>query len=226
MQISHVILIAGLSFSSYLECSAQAAPAVATAGVTASTSAPSALLQPSLDAVLQAVTAVNLEKWKRGTVRDETGGHITAIEHDLQGNLPPLLQAADANSGALTKVLPVTRNAEALYDVLVSVVEAARVAGPADQVAQLEQALSGLGTALRSLDDRVQEIASAQELETSGLRKSVATLNAARIAAAAAPPPQIKPCPTPAPARKPRRKPAPTTPPSSNAAPAPAKPAS
>jgi len=123
-------------------------------------------------------------------------------------------------------VLPVTRNAEALYDVLVSVVEAARVAGPADQVAQLEQALSGLGTALRSLDDRVQEIASAQELETSGLRKSVATLNAARIAAAAAPPPQIKPCPTPAPARKPRRKPAPTTPPSSNAAPAPAKPAS
>ena len=226
MQISHVILIAGLSFSSYLDCSAQAAPAVATAGVTAPASAPSALLQPSLDAVLQAVTAVNLEKWKRGTVRDETGGHITAIEHDLQGNLPPLLQAADANSWALTKVLPVTRNAEALYDVLVSVVEAARVAGPADQVAQLEQALSGLGTALRSLDDRVQEIASAQELETSGLRKSVATLNAARIAAAAAPPPQIKPCPTPAPARKPRRKPAPTTPPSSNAAPAPAKPAS
>jgi hypothetical protein len=87
-------------------------------------------LQPSLDAVLQAVTAVNLEKWKRGTVRDETGGHITAIEHDLQGNLPPLLQAADANAGTLTKVLPVARNAEALYDVLVSVVEAARVAGP------------------------------------------------------------------------------------------------
>jgi ABC-type Na+ efflux pump permease subunit len=180
-------------------------------------------LQPSLDAVLQTVTAVNLEKWKRGTVRDETGGHITAIEHDLQGNLPPLLQAADANAGTLSKVLPVARNIEALYDVLVSVVEAARVSGPADQVTQLEQALSGLGSALRSLDDRVQEIAAAQELETIGLRKSVQTLTAAKIAAAAAPPPQAKPCPAPAPARKPRKKPPAGTPP---ATPPAAKPAS
>jgi hypothetical protein len=179
-------------------------------------------LQPSRDAVLQAVTAVNLEKWKRGTVRDETGGHITAIEHDLQGNLPPLLQAADANAGTLTKVLPVARNAEALYDVLVSVVEAARVAGPPDQVAQLEQALSGLGTALRSLDDRVQEIAAAQEVETSGLRKTVQTLNAAKVAAAAAPVAVVKPCPAPVPARKPRKKVVPATTPAA----APAKPAS
>jgi hypothetical protein len=168
-------------------------------------------LQPSLDAVLQAVTAVNLEKWKRGTVRDETGEHITAIKHDLQGTLPQLLQAADANAGVLSKVLPVTRNAEALYDVLVSVVEAARVAGPPDQVAQLEQALSGLGGALRSVDDRVQETALAQEVEASGLRKSVETLKAARVAAAV-PPPPAKPCPALAPARKPRKKPPAGTP--------------
>jgi cell division protein FtsN len=179
-------------------------------------------LQPALDTVLQTVTAVRLEKWKRGTVRDETGEHITAIEHDLQGTLPPLLQAADANAGTLSKVLPVTRNADALYDVLVSVVEAARVAAPADQVSQLEQALSGLGSALRSLDDRVQEIAGAQEQQTSDLRKAVQTLNAARVAAAAAPPP-AKPCPAPAPARKPRKKPPSATP---AAAPVAAKPAS
>jgi hypothetical protein len=174
-------------------------------------------LQPSLDVVLQTVTAVKLDKWKRGTVRDETGEHITAIEHDLQGTLPSLLQAADANAGTLSKVLPVTRNAEALYDVLVSVVEAARVAAPPDQVAQLEQALSGLGTALKSLDDRVQEIAAAQEQQTSDLRKTVQTLTAARVAAAAAPPP--KPCPAPTPAKKPRKKPP-------AAAPASAKPTS
>jgi hypothetical protein len=167
-------------------------------------------LQPSLDAVLQAVTAVKLEKWKRGSVRDETGGHITAIEHDLQGTLPPLLQTADANAGTLSKVLPVTRNAEALYDVLVTVVEAARVSAPADQVTQLEQALSGLGTALRALDDRVQEMATTQERQTSDLRKTVQTLTAAKNAAAAAPP---KPCPAPAPVRKPaKKKPTPTTP--------------
>jgi hypothetical protein len=167
-------------------------------------------LQPSLDTVLQTVTAVKLDKWKRGTVRDETGEHISAIEHDLQGTLPPLLQAADANAGMLSKVLPVTRNADALYDVLVSVVEAARVAAPADQVTQLEQALSGLGTALRSLDDRVQEIAVAQEQQTGDLRKTVQTLTAAKLAAA---PPPAKPCPAPTPVRKPKKKaPAGTTP--------------
>jgi hypothetical protein len=177
--------------------------------------------------VLQTVSAVKLEKWKRGTVRDETGEHITAIEHDLQGTLPPLLQTADANAGTLSKVLPVSRNTEALYDVLVSVVEAARVAAPADQVTQLEQALSGLGTALRSLDDRVQEIAAAEEAQTSDLRKTVQTLTAAKLAAAAAAPPPAKPCPTPAPARKPKKKPpAATTPGSPAAAPAAAKPAS
>jgi len=121
-------------------------------------------------------------------------------------------------------VLPVTRNTEALYDVLLSVVEAARISAPADQVTPLEQALSGLGNARKTLDDRLQEIATAQELETSGLRKTVQTLTAARAAAAAAPPPPAKPCPAPAPARKPRKKTPAATPPV--AAPAPAKPAS
>jgi len=227
MQISHVVVVAGLGFSSCFVCAAQSAPgagiAPGAAPLAASATAPSALLQPSLDTVLQTVTAVKLEKWKRGTVRDETGEHITAIEHDLQGTLPPLLQAADANAGTLSKVLPVTRNAEALYDVLVSVVEAARVSAPAEQVGQLEQALSGLGTALRSLDDRVQEIAVAEEAQTGDLRKSVQTLTAAKLAAAAVPPP--KPCPVPAPARKPKKKPAPATA-APAAAPAAAKPAS
>jgi hypothetical protein len=226
--ISHAVLIAGLGFSVSLNGFAQSAPGSAsapgTAPVAAPASAPSALLQPALDTVLQTVTAVKLEKWKRGTVRDETGEHITAIEHDLQGTLPPLLQTADANAGTLSKVLPVTRNAEALYDVLVSVVEAARVAAPPDQVGQLEQALSGLGTALRSLDDRVQEIAATQEQQTIDLRKTVQTLNA-RVAAAAAPPP-AKPCPAPTPARKPKKKPPAGTPAAPAAAPAAAKPAS
>jgi hypothetical protein len=227
--ISRAVLIAGLGFSVSLNGSAQSAASSASAPgaapVAARGPAPSALLQPSLDTVLQTVTAVKLDKWKRGTVRDETGEHITAIEHDLQGTLPSLLQAADANAGTLSKVLPVTRNAEALYDVLVSVVEAARVAAPPDQVAQLEQALSGLGTALKSLDDRVQEIAAAQEQQTSDLRKTVQTLTAARVAAAAAPPP--KPCPAPTPAKKPRKKPSAGTPPASPAAaPASAKPTS
>jgi hypothetical protein len=229
MQISHAVVVTGLILSTCLVSAAQSATAggtsPATAPVAASRPAPSALLQPSLDAVLQTVTAVKLDKWKRGTVRDETGEHITAIQHDLQGTLPPLLQTADANAGTLSKVLPVSRNTEALYDVLVSVVEAARVAAPADQVTQLEQALSGLGTALRSLDDRVQEIAATQEQQTSDLRKTVQTLTAAKLAAAAAPPP-AKPCPVPAPARKPKKKPPAATPATPTAAPGTAKPAS
>lgn len=51
-----------------------AAPAVAT---------PSSLLQPSLDAVQQTLAAVKVERWKRGSVRDEAASDINSIQVDL-----------------------------------------------------------------------------------------------------------------------------------------------
>src|ERR1700677_2246086 len=89
--------------------------------------APSGLLRPALDQVQQTVSALKVEKWKRGNVRDQAGDHISAILRDLHATLPPLLDTADASPGTISKMLPVSRNIAALYDVLLSVVEAARI---------------------------------------------------------------------------------------------------
>jgi hypothetical protein len=144
---------------------------------------------------------VRLEKWKRGTVREEAGTNIDAIQRDLRGTLPALLKEADAAPATLSKVLPVSRNVDALYDVLVHVVEAARVAAPADQVGQLQAAMDDLEKARVTLDTHIQDTAIAQEKQVVDLRSTVQTQEKS-LRAAAATPPSASACPAPAPAKK------------------------
>jgi hypothetical protein len=179
-------------------------PAQASPTAPAVPAAPSGLLQPSLDTVQQTMTAMKLDKWKRGTVRDEAGTNISAILRDVQTNLPPLLAAADAAPGSMSKVLPVTRNVDALYDVLLRVVEAARVSSPGDQLGQLELALTGLQKARLALDDGLQDQALAQEKQLSDLRASVEAMSAAKTAEKTTP--AASNCTAPTPAKKPKKK--------------------
>ena len=177
-------------------------PAGASGAFTPST--PSDILQRSLDEVQKTIGDLKLDKWKRGTVRDEAGTNVDAIQRDLQGTLPSLLKDADTAPGSLSKVLPVSRNVDALYDVLVHLVEAARVAAPGDQV----------GERCRRHWRTWRRLASGSETNWSrprrcrrsrfvDLRTTVQT-QAASLKAAAAPPPAPK-CPAPpAPAKKKR----------------------
>ncbi len=123
----------------------------------------SGTLQPSIDALHRTLDQLRLEKWKRGALRDEAEGYIVQIQNDLGSNLPPLLAQADAAPGAVSKVLPVLRHLDALYDVLLRVVEAARISAPDDQAGQLQQALATLGSSRLALGDRLQGSADAAE---------------------------------------------------------------
>jgi hypothetical protein len=154
--------------------------------------------------VQQTVSALKVEKWKRGTVRDEAGGHISSILRDVHTTLPPLLATADAAPGTTSKMLPVSRNLAALYDVLLSVVEAARISGSADDLNQLQQALTSLGTARDALDDRMLASVNALEKQEVDLRSSLRASEAAKRATP--PPPPAPVCPAPAPVRKARKK--------------------
>ena len=145
---------------------------------------------------------VKIDKWKRGSVRDEAGTNIDAIQRDLQGTLPALLKDADAAPGTLTKVLPLSRNVDALYDVMVHVVEASRVVGTGDSVGQLQQALSDLEKARVVLDNQIQQTADMQEKQVVELRNTVQRQDAS-LRAAATPPPAPK-CPAPVPAKRKR----------------------
>ncbi len=173
-------------------------------------SAPSDILRRALEEVQQTIGSLKLEKWKRGTVRDEAGTNVDAIQRDLQGTLPSLLKEADAAPGNLSKVLPASRNVDALYDVLLHVVEAARVVAPGDQVGELQTTLSDLEKARVRLGNQMQQTAALQEKRIVDLQTTVQT-QAASLKAAATPPPAPK-CPVPAtPAKKKKRPVAKTT---------------
>jgi hypothetical protein len=226
MRIANAVFIVAAFCATCAVCAGQspAAPAPAPTATAAPGSA-SGILKPSLDTVQQTVTAVRLDKWKKGTVRDEAGDHIRAILKDLQMTLPSLLNAADAAPGTLSKELPVSHNINALYDVLLRVVYAARVSAPPEQLAPLEQALVGLSNARLALDDRLQGSAAAVEKQVGDLQSTVKT-QAAKLLVP--PAPVIVPCPPPPPVKKPRKKPTPpatkpqtSTSPATPAAPAP-----
>jgi hypothetical protein len=168
-------------------------------------------MQPALSTVQRTVSGVRMDKWKKGNVREEASQNIQQILSDLQQNLPPLLQDADASQEALSKLLPVSRNVSALYDVLLRVVEASRVAAPDDQVGQLQTALVSLGDARLALGSRMQGSAEGMEKQVTDLRTVLQQQPVQRVVV---PTPVVLPC---GPAtthrtkKAPAKKPAPTT---------------
>jgi BRCT domain type II-containing protein len=211
------VLIAPFCF-----CGAQTAPGSASATPPAASppaasasfnpAAPSDILNRSLDEVKQTVSAVHVDKWKRGSIRDEAGNNVDAIQRDMKGTLPSLLKDADGAPTALSKVLPLSRNVDALYDVLVHLVEQARVSGTGEEAGQLQQALSNLEKARVTLDTQILQTATLQEKQIVDLRTTVQKQEVS-LRAAATPPPAPK-CPAPTPPKKKR-----TTKPSTTAKP-------
>jgi len=170
---------------------------------------PSALLQPALDTLEQTIGAMKVEKWKGGSVRAEAGTNVSSIMRDLQSTLPPMLKEADAAPGTISKVLPVSRNVDALYDVVLRVVDSASVSAPGEQLAPLQDAMTGLSKARHALDDRILDLAAAREKQIGDLQ--VALKNQPAPVCPVAPPPPPPPAPKkPAPKKK---KPKPATPP-------------
>jgi hypothetical protein len=222
MRISKALIVAIVFLSPVAQCVGQTSPAgpnPSAAGNGASyftPTAPSEILQRSLDEVKATVSGVRLDKWKRGSVRDEAGTNIESIQRDLQGTLPALMKEADAAPGTLSKVLPLSRNVDALYDVLVHLVEQARVSAPGDQAGQLQAAIADLEKARVLLDNQIQQTADAQERRVVELRATVERQDES-LKAAATPPPAPK-CPAPpAPAKKKHTtKPSATAPATSN----------
>jgi hypothetical protein len=194
-----------------MKASASSAAAPSSAAPTVQAPAPfatSAIVGSSLAMVQQTLDSVRVEKWKRGSVRDEAAGDLNTIQREMKENLPPLMKEADAGQGSLSKVLPVSTHVDALYDVLLRVLEAARIAAPDDQASAIRQALNSLGSARLALDDHILQRATAQEKQVTDLHTVVE-----KQAAFKCPAPPATPVCTPPPAKKKKpSKPKPTTP--------------
>jgi len=189
-------IFASLSASSSAQLAAKPAPPQTAAPAP---QAISGLLQPALDTLRRTLDGVHIDKWKKGSIRDEASVNIDSIRNDLRTNLPPLMQEADAGPGTVGKLLPISNHIDALYDVLLRVSEASRVSGPDDQATQLQQALLSLSKARLALNDRIQGSADALEKQVADLRATIQQQAAQR---AAVPAPVALPC-IPPPAKKP-----------------------
>jgi hypothetical protein len=162
-----------------------------------------ALLRPSLTNVQQAIDSVNVNRWKGShDDRDRAEANLNSIQRDLQTTLPPMLASADAAPNAVTALFPVMRNVDALYDVLLRVVERADASAPQQQVAALEQARASLEDGRRALGDRIQSAALMQEQRIGQLQRALD----ARPAVVA---PPVAPAPAPIVRAKPKAKPRP-----------------
>lgn len=207
--ISHAALISTLAFAPLLiygQGAAPSGPAPAAPPVQpAAPIAPSTLLQPALTVVESTLNSLKLDKWKKGSVREEATDNTKAVLDDLRTNLPPLVAAADSAPGALSKSLPLMKHLDALYDVVLRIEEGARVAAPGDQIDQLEAALKKFGSARLSLYDNMQQSAAGQEKQVSDLQATIKAHEEAAKEVKPAPAPTAVPCTPPKPATRKKR---------------------
>lgn len=174
MQTPLVLATLALFASPAIYATAQSAPPPAAAAAPSVAPQASALLQPALNSVVTVLNSLKVDKWKKGSVREEAGQNVASILRDIQNNVPPLVGAADAAPGSISAAMPLVKHLDALYDVLLRVEEASRVAAPGDQAAQLQDALTVFGAARFALDDALQKQAAAQEKQVSDLRAALA----------------------------------------------------
>ena len=144
---------------------------------------PSAILQPSLDILHTALGEMAVDKWKASSaIRTEAGCNLRSVQRDLSSTLPPLLAAADAAPDSAAKILPVYRNVEALYDVMLRLDAAARLAAPGNQSLR---ARSGAGKSWRRAP-RFRRSGPGQRRKSGGARHPFAGRAESRATAGAA----------------------------------------
>ena len=145
----------------------------------ASTSAVSALLQPSLGELRSTIAGLRIAKWKApGPVKDEAYANAGSVDRDLQATLPSLISQADAAPQSVADSFAVYRNLDALYEVLLRISGTAELAASDEESANVAHSLTTLDAARRTLADSI--------LSTS--REQQAALSAPKPAVAAAPP--------------------------------------
>jgi hypothetical protein len=134
----------------------------------------SSILRPALGQLGVGLSAIRLDKWKvPGAVREDTNANMSSISRDLDGTLPTLLAKADAEPASIAATLPVYRNVDALYDVVLRVTAAADRGAPRQQAAALHNALAAMESARHALGDSVLQAAVQQDSRISSLEAAL-----------------------------------------------------
>jgi len=167
------------------------------------------------------LTKLRIERWKTdSSSKKQTLGDVESIQRNLQNALPEMIGQLRNAPEDMPATFKLYRNLDALYDVMVGVVESAGAFGPKDDFQALSNDLNGFEGTRKQMAERMSNLATSKEQEIVRLR---ADLKTAQAAIPAAPPKKIvvddtEPAKKPAVKKKPVVKkpataPAPATPP-------------
>ncbi len=138
------------------------------------------LLQQTATNMQADVGKMRIEKWKTdATTKQQTLANVESIQRNLQSALPDIISQASNAPEDLGASFKLYRELDALYDVFGSVVESAGAFGSKDEFQSLNNDMTGLESARRSLGERVQKLAVNKEAELTRLRAQIKTLSAA-----------------------------------------------
>lgn len=131
---------------------------------------------------------LRIEKWKvDNAYKRQALANVDSIQRNLQGALPEIISQLRTAPEDLPPSFKLYRNLDALYDVLVGVVEDAGAYGSRDDLQSLSTDLSAFEGSRKQLAERIDNLSSSKEQELTRLRAQVKTL---QTQAEAAPPPK------------------------------------
>lgn len=168
------------------------------------------------------LSKLRIEHWKvDGNSKKLALSNVESIQRNLQTALPTMIAELRSSPENLNATFRLYRNIDALYDVMVTVVESTGAFGSKDEYQALGNDFGALEDTRRGLANRLDNLTGAKEEEINHLRAQVRTLQAA------VPPPAPKkiivddtePAKKPPAKKKVVHKPKPATPADSAAAP-------
>lgn len=139
-----------------------------------------AQLEQTSAAINASVGRLRIEKWKTGgDEKHRLQSNADSIQRNISAALPGMVSAARTAPANLAAQFKLYRNVSALYDVFASLSEAAGAFGPKEDFQDLSQEGQQLDTLRRSLGDRLEQLATAQDAELTRLRARAAQAAAA-----------------------------------------------
>lgn len=133
-------------------------------------------LDQSSRTLLVDLAKLRIDKWKTdSSVKQQAQANVDSLQRNLSSALPEIENKVRLAPQDMAANFRLYRNLSALHDVLVAVTESAGAFGPKDQYEPLAQEVMVVDQVRRSLADRLDQLATAKEMELTRLRNQVRT---------------------------------------------------
>ncbi len=117
---------------------------------------------------------LRVDKWKTDSGnKQQAEANVESLQRNLSSALPEIENRVRTTPQDMNANFKLYRNLTALYDVFASVAESAGAFGPKDQYEPLAQHAANFDRVRRAVADRIEQLATAKEMELSRLRNQV-----------------------------------------------------